>query len=34
MGREVVLFKDTREVAEPKREKKEGANSRYAKKYG
>tara|TARA_B110000285_G_C14942802_1_gene522877 strand:- start:663 stop:869 length:207 start_codon:yes stop_codon:yes gene_type:complete len=36
MGREVVLFKDTREVAEPKREKRdaEGSNSRFAKKYG
>ena len=38
MGREVVLFKDTRDVAEPKREKRDGdsagANSRFAKRSG
>ena len=36
MGREVVLFKDTREKAEPKREKREGdsGNSRFARRSG
>ena len=36
MGREVVLFKDTREKAEPKREKREGdsGNNRFAKRFG
>ena len=36
MGKEVVLFKDTREKAEPKREKREGdsGNSRFAKRSG